>query len=119
MATIEAGVFIFLCALGFAGILLVNRLGFFTIFSAVVFIALALMMFSGYDIVTTKQVDAYETVQTQYNSSGGLLYNTTISTPQHTEQTSVIDSQQMTIGYIMSALAILSLVVFGKQVVFG
>lgn len=68
--------------------------------------AMALFMFSEYDVVQTKHYDAFASTEIERNATGAVISNTTVTVPAREEQTPVIDSFQLDFGYLFSVLAL-------------
>jgi len=102
LPVLEAGLFFVLLGIGFAGIVLIRAFGALSMISGICFILLALAMFSGYEVSSTKQV-----------------YATNNTYIDHDEKTILIASNQLTLGYVFLMLAILSFALFALVVVLG
>lgn len=108
MATLEAGLFFFIFGIAMLGFVLIRQVIDFQIISMVLFLALSLMLFSGYDIVVTKATAESVEVETTYNSTGHLITNSTRIIPASEEQTSVITGMHMALGWTFFAMAMIS-----------
>lgn len=108
MATIEAGLFFLILGLAMLGFVLIRRVVDFLIVSMVLFLALSLMLFSGYDVVVTKATAESIVIEEQRNSTGHLITNTTRTVPAGEEQTSVITGMHLALGWTFFAMAMIS-----------
>lgn len=111
----ELGVFLAISGMGALGFWR-NRSLMFTALAVGVFFALAFLLTLGTDVVMTKTTLAYTTIKTDYNSTGGLVSNSTIATPTVTEQTSVINDMQIPLAWILFAVAIFMTFLFMRNV---
>lgn len=81
--------------------------------------AMALFMFSEYDIVTTKVHAEYQTINLEYNGTGALISNSTMTIPERTETNPIINSNHYEIGWILSGLAIALGLIYFKVISSG
>lgn len=112
----ELGVFLAVASLGALGFWR-NRSLMFTGLAVGVFFALAFLLTLGTDVIMTKTLSAFTTVETQYNATGGLVSNSTIVTPARSEETSVINDMQVPLAWVLFALAIFMTFLFFRNVI--
>lgn len=112
--TIEAGVFAVLLVIAFIPFL-PGRIRLVSLLSMVIFAGLGLAMASHYDVVVTKNVEGYAQSEIERNSTGQVVANTTITVPDHKEQTPVINQFHIPLAYTFFGLAVFSFYLFIKE----
>lgn len=109
--TVELGTFLFFAIVPFSTLLFINKLTTMGIMGFILFLGcglfsflllggMALYMFSGYDVVVTKTVDAQSSNELQHNATGALVLNSTTTTPAHNEVTNIITDNQQALGWL-------------------
>ena len=127
MATIELGTFLVFAIMPFLAIFLMRALkswgwagmvlaGMVGLVGFVMISSMALLMFFEYDVVITKQIAAASSNAIERNATGAILTNTTITTPETSETTPIINSDHNTFGWVLFALALLMALVSVKVI---
>lgn len=116
--TVELGTFLLFALVPFLSILVMRWLrdwgwpgrviaGFIGLFGFIMLAAMALFMFSEYDVVVTKVYAAQNITDINYNASGDYVGNTTRQIPEQTETNPIINSNHYEFGWLFFVMALL------------
>jgi len=130
MPNIELGVFVFFAAIPFLSLIFLGKIRNWGLIGGILFIgigivafvflaALALIMFSQWDVTITEVQKGYAESEIGYNASGGVVSNVTTTIPNIEKQTPIINQFHNEFGYFFFGLTILFGVLYFKIMATG